>query len=80
VHRPVDAPDQVYSSAKEAATWLGIGDSTFRREAKANPKLLPAASFGTAQKWFWMDLVVYAWVRRAGLANAANDDAGDEED
>jgi hypothetical protein len=64
VDRPVDAPDQVYSSARQAAKWLGLSLSAFRREAEQRPELLPAARFGRGVRYHWMDLITYAHVRQ----------------
>jgi hypothetical protein len=64
VDRPVDAPNRVYSTARQAARWVGVPLSTFRREAETHPELLPATKFGRTMRYHWMDLVTYAHVRR----------------
>lgn len=65
MHRAIDAPDQVFSDAKQAAAWLGLTDGEFRAEVKRYPYLLPYRERAGAHEWFWLDLVLYAHATRA---------------
>jgi hypothetical protein len=66
VHRSVEGPRKVWLNAKDAAAWLGLGDGEFKSEVKARPDLLPFQDIGNGRKWYWMDLVVYAYLRSQG--------------
>lgn len=63
MQRAIEGPPGIWSSAKEASAWLGITISEFRREVSEYPSLLPHQQFGKSHKYFWMDLVVYSWLR-----------------
>jgi len=66
VQRSVDSPSGIWSNRKEAAAWLGVTTDEFRRACKEFPQLLPATRWGRADKWHWMDLVVFAYLRQVG--------------
>lgn len=74
MQRSIDAPDQVWSSAKEAAAWLGLTVPEFRSEIRRYPHLLPAHTFGRSHKWHAIDLAVYAYLRSAGRTGPASEE------
>lgn len=74
MQRSVDGPDKVWSSVTEAAAWLGLTETEFRKEVKAHPDLLPFTRIGKGHKWHWMDLVAYAHYRRRPAAGELPED------
>jgi hypothetical protein len=64
--RPVDAPDQVFSTVEQAAAWLGLDVREFRREAAAHPEILRASTRHKRHRYHWKDLVCFEHLSSAG--------------
>lgn len=62
--RVIEVPPSVWSTNEQAAAWLGLTVAEFTREYLDFPDLLPWTEFGTSYRWYWLDLVRYADVRR----------------
>ncbi len=72
MQRAVWGPDREHLTAEQVAEWLGIGLTLFKQLVRAGD-FPPPLRMGArkAQRWPWMDVVAYGWLR----ARTAGSDA-----
>lgn len=58
--RHIDAPDSVWSTAEEAAKWLGLNVKEFRMLVRQYPLILKPNRQHKQHRWHWLDLAYYA--------------------
>jgi hypothetical protein len=60
------APGKSGSMPRTPPRGSAWATASSRAEVKARPDLLPFQDIGNGRKWYWMDLVVYAYLRSQG--------------
>ena len=62
MQRLIDGPNNDWSTLEEAAQWLRISESMFKKLVADGEMPKPHRRGDRAFRWYWLDLVSYAYV------------------